>query len=49
VGHVTRMGEMRMHTNLWSESQKRRDHSEHLDVDGKTMLEWILRKYSGKF
>jgi hypothetical protein len=33
-----------MHTIFWLENLKRRDHLEELGVDGKIMLEWILRK-----
>jgi hypothetical protein len=32
-----------MHTKFWSENKKGRDHSEDLGVDGKIILEWILR------
>jgi hypothetical protein len=37
VGHVVHMGEM--HTNLWSDNLKERDHLEDLGIDGKIVLE----------
>jgi len=33
-----------MHIIFWLENLKRRDHSEDIDVDGRTVLEWILGK-----
>jgi len=33
-----------MLTELWSENLKGRDLSEELGIDGKIILEWILRK-----
>jgi hypothetical protein len=33
-----------MHIEFWSESQKERDHKEDLDVDGRSILEWILER-----
>jgi hypothetical protein len=38
------MGEMKMNTKYLSENLKRRDHKEDLGVDGRVILEWILRK-----
>jgi hypothetical protein len=32
--HVARMGELGMHTGVWRESQKERDHYEELGVRG---------------
>jgi hypothetical protein len=37
-----------MCTKFWSEHLKGRDYSEELIVDGRIILEWILRKYNGK-
>jgi hypothetical protein len=37
-----------MHTKFWFEILKGRDHSEDLGVDGRIMLEWILRNQAGK-
>jgi hypothetical protein len=36
------------HTKFLSEKQKGRDHSENLDIDGKMILEWILRRRVGR-
>jgi hypothetical protein len=33
-----------MHTKVWSESLKGRDHSEDLDIDRRVILKWILGK-----
>jgi len=33
-----------MHTVLWLENLKGRDHSEDLGVDGKIILKWFVRK-----
>jgi hypothetical protein len=33
-----------MHTNIWLENLKERDHSENLGADGKITSECILRK-----
>jgi len=33
-----------MHTKFWSAKLKGRDHSEDLDVDGRTILEEIFRE-----
>jgi len=37
-----------MYTKFGSEILKGRDNSEKLCVDGRIILEWILRKYDGK-
>jgi hypothetical protein len=37
-----------MHTILWLENLKGRDHLEDLDVGGKIILEWILGKFGRK-
>jgi hypothetical protein len=44
AGHVARMGRRRMHTGYGWESQKERDHWEHLDVGGRIILIFILDK-----
>jgi len=36
-----------MHTVLWLENLKERDHSEDLGVDEKMVLKWIFGKISG--
>jgi hypothetical protein len=33
-----------MRTKFWSENLNGRDHLEEINVDGKTVLQWILRK-----
>jgi hypothetical protein len=37
-----------MNTNFWSENLKGIDHSKDLSVNGRIILEWILRRYGGK-
>jgi hypothetical protein len=36
--------DIKMHNKFWSENLKRRDHSEDLGVDGKIILQRVLRK-----
>jgi hypothetical protein len=36
-----------MHTGFWWESQKKRDHKEHLDAGQRRILNWILEKEDG--
>jgi hypothetical protein len=47
AGSIARMGESEMHTILWMEYMKGRDHSEELRVDWKIILEWILGTQNG--
>jgi hypothetical protein len=42
--HVACMGEMRNAYNILVGKLKGRDHLEDTDIDGKIILEWILRK-----
>jgi hypothetical protein len=37
-----------MHTKFWLENLKGGDHLEVLSVDGRIILEWILKKLAGK-
>jgi len=40
--------EMRgVHTGFWWKNMKERDHFQHLDVDGRTVLQWIFIKFEG--
>jgi hypothetical protein len=32
----------KLHTKIWLENMKERDHSEDLGIDGKIILEWII-------
>jgi hypothetical protein len=45
AGHVARMGEKR--NAYWWDSRKEGDHWKGQDVDGWTILKWILEKYNG--
>jgi hypothetical protein len=42
-GYVARMAEMRNCRTFRSENLKGRDHSKNLGVDGRLILEWILK------
>jgi hypothetical protein len=46
AGHVAPMGRIGTCVGFWWESQKERDHYEHLDVGGRTIYtyKWILEK-----
>jgi hypothetical protein len=48
VGNVARMVRWEMHTKLWLENLKGRNHSEDLDVDGGIILESVLGKWDRK-
>jgi hypothetical protein len=37
-----------MHTKFWLGNLKGTEHSEDIGVDGRIILEWILRKYGEK-
>jgi hypothetical protein len=47
AGNVARMGRRGMHLGYCCECQKERDHWEGQDVDGWTILKWILERYDG--
>jgi hypothetical protein len=42
--HAVRMGRGGMHIGYWWESQNERDHLEDQEVDGWTILKWILER-----
>jgi len=44
VGQVGLMREMRISYRIWLENLNGRDHFEHIDVDGKIILKWVLRE-----
>jgi hypothetical protein len=44
AGHPARMEERRNALGYWWESQKEGDHLEDQDVDGWTILKWILER-----
>jgi len=48
AGHVEHMGEIRNAYEFWLENLKGRGHLEHLGVDVRMILEWILGKWSSK-
>jgi hypothetical protein len=37
-----------MHKKFWTENLKGRGHVEGLDIDGRIILRWLLRKLGGK-
>jgi hypothetical protein len=43
-GACSTHGEMQIYTKFWSENLKGKDYSEHLVVEWKIILEWILDK-----
>jgi hypothetical protein len=44
TGHVAQIGKSGMHIGYLLESQKERDHWEDQDIDGSTILKWILER-----
>jgi len=48
VGHVECIRDIRMHTKFLSDNLKGTDHMEDLGIDGKVILEWILRSGMGR-
>lgn len=47
AGYVARVGEIRMHTNIWPENDKGRKHFEDPDVDGRIVLNWVINLVGG--
>jgi hypothetical protein len=48
VGHVAHMRDEKCIQNFWSENLKGRNHLEHLGINEKIILEWILWRLNGK-
>jgi hypothetical protein len=48
AGHVARIGERSSPSGYGCEELREGDHWENLDVDGRIMLKWILRKSVGR-
>jgi hypothetical protein len=48
AGHIPRKVRREMRAKFWSGRLKGRDRLKDVGVDGKIILEWILRKYCGK-
>jgi hypothetical protein len=44
AGHVARMGRSGIYIGFWWETQKESDHWKDQDVDGWTILKWILER-----
>jgi hypothetical protein len=44
--HVWGRGEL--HTGFWWGDLRERDHVEDLDVDGRSILRWVLKKWDGE-
>jgi hypothetical protein len=47
VGAYTTRGRLKMNTEFWSGNLNGRDHFEDLDIDGREVLEWFLKKQNG--
>jgi len=47
AAYVARLGEIRNAYKIWSKNLKERADSEDLSLDGRTILEWNLRKEGG--
>jgi hypothetical protein len=45
VGHVESMGTGDVHTGIWLEHLRERDHLEDLGIDGRIKLIWFFRKW----
>jgi hypothetical protein len=40
-------GQSEMHTKFWLETMKGRDHSDHVSVGRRIILNWNIKKYGG--
>jgi len=48
VGHVAHIGERRGAYMVWRGNLRERDHLEDPSIDGRIILKWIFRKWSGR-
>jgi hypothetical protein len=48
VGHVDRVGRGEVHTGFWWRNLREGDHLEDPGIDGRVMLRWIFRTWSGE-
>jgi len=44
AGHVARMGKREGRTGFWCGDLMERDHFEELEVNGRVILKWIIKK-----
>ena len=47
AGHVDRMGRGEVHTEFWCGNLREGDHFEDPGIDGRIILRWIFRTWSG--
>jgi hypothetical protein len=45
AGYVTFWGRGEMYTGFWWGDQSEADHLEDLDIDGKTIIKWVFKKW----
>jgi len=48
MGHVTRIGRRKVHTEFWWGNLRERDHLEDPGVGGRIILCWTFRKWNGR-
>ena len=46
MGHLARMGIGEVHTELWQENLRVRDHLEDPGIEGRIILKWIFRQWN---
>jgi hypothetical protein len=46
-GYVAQLKQMRKCTKFWSGNLKRRNYLEDIDIEGKIIFKWLLRKQCG--